>query len=633
MKGIVIDLKDMSDSREVLESKEAPGIRWFIYILLTALIAAIIFACVFEVDECVRVQGEIKSADAESSVLATASCCIKEINVTEGQSVKSGDVLYVLDADYAIDRKAALTAQLDGYTSDLDNTMLLKQSIESNVNLLDNTPECSKYYYRYEQYQNGVQLSEQEFERNQQSSNLTLEEKQRNLSDTKNAISSKRAQLREYRALADCIQSDCAYGGGDAQVMTQYNDYAAAREKALQASQQYKSAYDAAVNQLNTQDNNLVSAYQVESAKAAQDAVQQAMTVLQSSFLTDLRSKILVCENQIAAAQAGVGSADVQTVSQQLAEYTKLQTAVEQNAAFSTPLADVQAMYNQYAANFQNLAADYQNKTAEYETLCGKYEAQAKNITSADVDMSKTSYESALSDVSTVKNNYTAQINSTISQLETEIQSLDSSRAGLEASINGTEDLTEYEKLSGDKMRNEAIISINSEIDSLNQTVASVKAQIAELDETIKNSEIKAAVDGVVTLVNEMNVGDIVSSGSSLCTILPTTEDLKVMLYIPENEVSKLTVGQSTEYAFDAIPYHEYGKVKGEIQSISADSIGDEKSGAKYYLAQADLSAVSLENDKGETRDVKVGMLVEGKIITQSKKAMIWFLQKLNLWN
>lgn len=633
MKGIVVDLKDMSDSREVLESKEAPGIRWFIYILLTVLVAAIIFACVFEVDECVRVQGEIKSADAESSVLATASCRLKEINVSEGQAVKNGDVLYVLDADYAIDRKEALTAQLDGFNTDLDNTMLLKQSIESNVNLLDNTPECSKYYYRYEQYQNGVQLNAQEFERNQQSSNLTLEEKQRNLSDTKSALSTKRALLKEYRALADCIQSDCAYNGGNAQVQAQYNDYAASREKALQASEQYKSAYDAAVNKINTQDNDLVSAYQVESAKAAQDAAQQSMTILQSSFLTDLRSKILVCENQIAAAQAGVGGADVQTVSQQLAEYTKLQTAVENNASFSSPLSEVQAMYNQYAANFQNLAADYQNKTAEYQNVCGKYEAQAQNITSADVDMSKSSYESALSDVSSVKNTYTAQIYSTISQLETEIQSLDSSRAGLEASINGTEDLTEYEKLSGDKMRNEAIISINSEIDNLNQTIASVKAQIAELDETIKNSEIKAAMDGKVTLVNEMNVGDVVNAGASLCTILPENEDLKVMLYIPENEVSKLTVGQSTEYAFDAIPYHEYGKVKGNIQSITADSVGNEQNGMKYYIAQADLSAISLENDKGETRDVKVGMLVEGKIITQSKKAMIWFLQKLNLWN
>ena len=46
MKGIVIDLKDISDSREMMESEESPKIRWFIYILLAAVVAAVIFACI-----------------------------------------------------------------------------------------------------------------------------------------------------------------------------------------------------------------------------------------------------------------------------------------------------------------------------------------------------------------------------------------------------------------------------------------------------------------------------------------------------------------------------------------------------------------------------------------------------------
>ena len=51
MKGIVIDLKDISDSREMMESEESPKIRWFIYILLTAVVAAVIFSYIFRIDE------------------------------------------------------------------------------------------------------------------------------------------------------------------------------------------------------------------------------------------------------------------------------------------------------------------------------------------------------------------------------------------------------------------------------------------------------------------------------------------------------------------------------------------------------------------------------------------------------
>lgn len=112
MKGIIIDLKDISDSREVMESKESPKISWFIYILLAVIITTIIFACVFKIDEYSRVRGEIKTQTAASSVISTNSCKLKEIFVSEGQEVKTGNVLFILDSDYAESQKALLEENL-----------------------------------------------------------------------------------------------------------------------------------------------------------------------------------------------------------------------------------------------------------------------------------------------------------------------------------------------------------------------------------------------------------------------------------------------------------------------------------------------------------------------------------------
>ena len=64
MKGIVLDLKDITDSREVMESKESPKIRCFIYILLAVIISAVVFACFFEIVEYTKVAGEIKTLSA-----------------------------------------------------------------------------------------------------------------------------------------------------------------------------------------------------------------------------------------------------------------------------------------------------------------------------------------------------------------------------------------------------------------------------------------------------------------------------------------------------------------------------------------------------------------------------------------
>ena len=128
-----------------------------------------------------------------------------------------------------------------------------------------------------------------------------------------------------------------------------------------------------------------------------------------------------------------------------------------------------------------------------------------------------------------------------------------------------------------------------------------------------------------------MNEGDIVQAGNPLCSIIPNDDELKVLLYIPENEVSKIKVGQKTEYIFDAIPYNEYGKITGEITSISADSVLNESAGTKFYIAQANLSAHSLKNTDGNVREVKTGMMVEAKTISGSKKAIVWLLEKVNL--
>jgi len=146
----------------------------------------------------------------------------------------------------------------------------------------------------------------------------------------------------------------------------------------------------------------------------------------------------------------------------------------------------------------------------------------------------------------------------------------------------------------------------------------------------IKSSEITASHDGRITLIGDYHAGDYVQAGSSLCSLVPQTDELKVVLYIPEKEISKIEIGQKTEYIFDALPYTEYGKITGEILSVSEDSIINESAQTRFYIAKASISKQVLENNKGEKREVKTGMLVQAKTISGSKKAIVWLMEKLN---
>lgn len=628
MQGIVLDIKDITDSREVMESKEPPKIRWFIYFILIIIAAAIIFACCFNIDEYTKVSGEIKTLNASSSIMSSSNCKLKDILVSEGQSVRKGDVLFILDADYAKEQKGILESKLESYESDLSNTKLLKKSIEENKNLFKNDSSDSKYYYRYEQYKNGVLLSAQEIDNSQLNSSLTAEEKQNNLKTAKDDIADKKNQLSEYKTLLSCVENGTEYRGKSELVSASYNEYYTNYKKSMLLCSQYKSSYENLLSEYDSQLSwEVVTPRQIETAKQENDAAYSAMTTYQAAYLSDIRSQILLIENQLISDK---GNKELQKA---LNSYTELKNSVEQGLNFMSDDIDLKNSYDNYISGFSVLADDYNTKTSEYNELYSRYSQQnnSTKVTEVNVNEAKCAYESAQLDVDVIKNTFISQLQSTINTLEGDVKTLENNQKSLELSLKGVEDLDKYEELSEEKLKNEAVITVNTELDNINENISSIESQLAEVNETIRNSEVKASYDGTVTLVDEMNEGDIVQAGNPLCSIIPNDDELKVLLYIPENEVSKIEVGQKTEYIFDAIPYNEYGKITGEITSISADSVLNESAGTKFYIAQANLSAHSLKNTDGNVREVKTGMMVEAKTISGSKKAIVWLLEKVNL--
>ena len=627
MKGIVIDLKDISDSREVMESKESPKIRWFIYILLAAVIAFVVFSCFFKIDVFSRVNGEIKTQEAASSVTPVNNCKLKQILVSEGQKVKAGDVLFLLDSEYAKSQKDILEEKLDSYSSDLENTKLLKKSIEDNKNLFKNTSEDSKFYYRFEQYKNGTLLTAQEINNSVLTDRLSKEDKENSLASANNSISEKKAQLAEYNSLLSCIKNNSAYSGKNADVAALYEEYDISYNKSQNLSEQYRIAYESMQNAYSEQSpESMITVAQVEEAKQNADIACSAMNEYKADYLMDIRSQILLIENQL------ITNSEKYELQKALNIYKELKNAVEKGNPFSCEDSSIQEDFNDFSSQYSELANDHNEKTAEYQRLYNTFLLQSSSevITEADIIKAKNAYDSAVIDTEALKNSYTARIQTKTTALEEDIKALENTKKSLEVALKNVKDTDAYEKLSADKLKNEAVITVNSELDALNDSIASLKSQLAEINETINNAEIRASVNGTATLIGEFSIGDIVQAGSSMCSIIPDDNELKAILYIPESEIAKISVGQKTEYIIDAIPYSEYGKVTGEILSVSADSVYNSSSGTKYYIAKASLSSDSLKNKKGNVRELRTGMLLEAKSISGSKRVITWLLEKLN---
>ena len=97
--------------------------------------------------------------------------------------------------------------------------------------------------------------------------------------------------------------------------------------------------------------------------------------------------------------------------------------------------------------------------------------------------------------------------------------------------------------------------------------LAQAEAAVATLDATLANSRIHAPFAGVVTL-RHREPGEIVGAGAAVVTLM-NPDDRWVRIYVPENRLGKVAVGQPAEITSDTFPGKRY---TGEVAFIASSA-------------------------------------------------------------
>ena len=89
----------LPEAMEIIEKPASPlgnGIIWCVFILM---VVALIWACVGKIDEVSIARGEIMVDAGAQKIQASGTGVITEVKVKEGDTVKKGDILYVMDKE------------------------------------------------------------------------------------------------------------------------------------------------------------------------------------------------------------------------------------------------------------------------------------------------------------------------------------------------------------------------------------------------------------------------------------------------------------------------------------------------------------------------------------------------------
>lgn len=97
--------------------------------------------------------------------------------------------------------------------------------------------------------------------------------------------------------------------------------------------------------------------------------------------------------------------------------------------------------------------------------------------------------------------------------------------------------------------------------------VAQMQGAVAQIDATLANAVIRAPFGGVVT-VKDREVGETVPAGAPVLTIM-NLDDRWVRIYIPEDRVGAVHLGQAADISADTYPDKQY---HGQVSFVASQA-------------------------------------------------------------
>lgn len=278
-KEIILPMNEITDSVEMLHESPRRFMSSLAVIIAALLLTVGVWCCVGEIDCYVRANGVVRPINPVSSISLTATGRLAQLNISEGDYVRKGELLLSLDVTELERSLAAYEKERSSIEEEIACYEKLERCVESGENLFSEYDETeSGFFYKYEAYA-AQQLS--------LSGQLAL------LSDEKESL-----ELLKASAETDINR---LLGSGTV-YESQYKDF-----------QSDMSEYESKIELKETQTQTLSSLYEAGGISRAE--LEAAQTELENLKLEAQRYKqsfILSAEEKIAQTESRINSISVQ---------------------------------------------------------------------------------------------------------------------------------------------------------------------------------------------------------------------------------------------------------------------------------------------------------------------------------
>jgi adhesin transport system membrane fusion protein len=202
--------------------------------------------------------------------------------------------------------------------------------------------------------------------------------------------------------------------------------------------------------------------------------------------------------------------------------------------------------------------------------------------------------------------------------------------------------VSEVEVMRLRRQANDMVLQIQERVNRFRQEASTdlvrVRTELAQIEEqmvvkrdVLKRTTLYSPVRGLIKSIKLGTVGGVVPAGATIMEIVPIGPRVLVEARIKPSDIGFVRVGLPAEVKLSAYDYYTYGGLKGTVEYISPDALGDEPKSAQqdansYYRALI-RSDVSTLKAKGKPLSVMPGMTATIEVRT-GERSVLQFLLK-----
>jgi len=172
----------------------------------------------------------------------------------------------------------------------------------------------------------------------------------------------------------------------------------------------------------------------------------------------------------------------------------------------------------------------------------------------------------------------------------------------------------------------------STELVRVQTELAQIDEQIAGRADVLRRTVLTSPVRGLVKNIRTNTIGGVVSPGAPIMEIVPLSSRVLVEARVKPKDIGFVRVGQAAEVKLAAYDYSTFGGVKGKIEYISPDALGEADKGVAsdqtYYRVLVRGERITLKQG-GKPLSVLPGMTAVVEVRTGERSVLDFILRPM----